>query len=76
MKVTSTSFWLEYRRLYIIMVVIYCCLKKRKQKVIKFHVNYSSYFEISAFLFQAPHLNTLKLNKHQEVLVRVNMLYL
>ena len=36
-----------YLKLYIIMVVIYCCLEREYYKVLKFDVNNSSYCEIS-----------------------------
>ena len=35
----------EYLILDIIMRVIYCCLEKEKEKVLKFHINNLSYFE-------------------------------
>ena len=41
---------LEYIRLYITLVVIYRYLERENYKVLKFHVNNYSYFEISAFL--------------------------
>ena len=42
---------LEYVRLDIAMTVIYCYLEREKYKVLKFHINNSSYCEISASLF-------------------------
>ena len=42
---------LKYLRLYIIMVIIYCYLKRENYKVFKFQVNNSSYVKISACLF-------------------------
>ena len=42
---------LEYIRLDIIMAVIYCYLESGNYKVLTFHLNNFSYFEISASLF-------------------------
>ena len=36
------------------MVVIYCCLETENFKVLTFHVNNYSYFEISTSLFYVP----------------------
>ena len=44
---------LEYIRLDIIMTVIYFYLESENYKVLKFHVNNFSYFEVSASLFLA-----------------------
>ena len=38
-------------RLYIIIAVIYCYLKRANEKVLKFHMSNSTYFEVSASLF-------------------------
>ena len=51
MKYTNYKKWklpvvLEYLSIYILMAVIYCYLKSENYKVLKFHMNYSSYFEI------------------------------
>ena len=42
---------LEYLRLYILMLVICCYFEKENYKFLKFQVNNSCYFEISASLF-------------------------
>ena len=39
------------------MVVVYCYLEKRNHKLLKFHVNMSSYLEISVSFFEAPPSN-------------------
>ena len=41
---------MEYLRLYIVMVVI-CSLEKDIDKVLQFHLNNFSFFEISVSLF-------------------------
>ena len=42
---------LGYVRLYMIMVVIYYYLERENYKVLKFHVNNYSYFEMNTSLF-------------------------
>ena len=42
---------LEYKRLDIIMTVIYCYLERENYKVLKFLLNNFTYFEISPSLF-------------------------
>ena len=42
---------LGYVRLYMIMVVVYYYLERENYKVLKFHVNNYSYFEMNASLF-------------------------
>ena len=42
---------LVYIRLDVLMTVIYCYLKKENCKVLKFHMNNFSYFEMSSSLF-------------------------
>ena len=46
---------------HIIMVVIYCYLRKDNDKVLKFHMNDSSYFKIIFWSKHVPILS-LKLN--------------
>ena len=48
MKITSSSG--IYKTIYH-NIVVYCCLEKENDKVLKFHVNNSSYLEISPSLF-------------------------
>ena len=45
------------------MIVIHYYLERENYKVLKFRLIDSSYFEISASLFWAPPLKTLKLSK-------------
>ena len=42
---------MEYIRIDIIMTVIYCYLQRENYKVLNFHMDKYSYFEISASLF-------------------------
>ena len=43
-------------------IIIFCCFQKENYKVLKIHVNNSSFFEISTSLYKAPHLKASKLN--------------
>ena len=45
------------------MIVIFCYFQKENYKVLKIHLNNSSFFEISTSLYKAPHLKASKLNK-------------
>ena len=51
MKKWKSLVVLEYLRLYILLVIIYCYLEKEKYKVLKSYVNIFSYLEISISLF-------------------------
>ena len=55
----------EYIRLYVIIVGIYCYLEREIYKCLTFYVNNFSYFEMSASLVKEPHLKALKLQKYQ-----------
>ena len=55
----------EYIRLYVIIVGIYCYLEREIFKCLTFYVNNSFYFEMSASLVKEPHLKALKLQKCQ-----------
>ena len=63
-KVKNIVF-LECIRLEIIMTVIYCYFEREMYKVLKFHMNNFSYFEISAFHVKVPHVKASKLNKRR-----------
>ena len=51
MKNGKKTVLLEYMRLNIIMAVINCYLERENYKVLKFHIDHFSYFQISASLF-------------------------
>ena len=40
------------------MTVIYFYLERENNKVLRFRMNDFPYFEITAYLFEAPHFNT------------------
>ena len=44
-------------------VVIFCCFERSCQKVLKFHANNYSYFDINTYCQEEPHLRATKLNK-------------
>ena len=48
------------------MIVIFCYFQNENYKILKTHVNNSSFFfEVSTSLIKAPHLKDSKLNKCQ-----------
>ena len=51
------------------MVVSYCYLEIKNDKICKFHLNSYSYFQISAYLFQAPEFKASRLNKRRRLLL-------